>query len=158
MLYTHQSTTRDTSWIDDVENLIINKNWDSEIKYEPMSDWSFFLVKNGTEQFFALKEQNEFIFFVNNLLDNVNYRIQNSLDSSVLEELKNNERMLKVVHRFSTKSGFWKTPNNFGAQVDYDLLYFVLKDGSGKGLEGTIVVREQNIEQSDYVYSVWQIT
>ncbi|MDG6222159.1 MAG: hypothetical protein IAX21_08705 [Candidatus Bathyarchaeota archaeon] len=158
MLFTHQSITKDTSWIDDVENFINKKNWDSEIKYEPMSDWSFFLVENGTEQFFALEGQNEFISFVNNLLNKVNDQIEDSLDPSVLGELKTNERMLKVVHRFSTKSDFWKTPNNFGAQVDYDLLYFVLKDDSGKGLEGTIIVREPNAEQTDYVYSVWQIT
>lgn len=149
--------TRDVSWIGEVENFIREENWQPDEEFVPLMDWAFFLHENGTEQYFYLDSHNEFVDYVNGLMNRVDRQVEDSISDKFLDELLAVDKVLVVVHRFSTKSEMWMPPNSFGAVVDYDMLYFVLKENVGTGLEGTVIVREHD-GASNYKYSVWQIS
>lgn len=150
--------TRDISWIGEVENFIDEKNWEPESEYVPMMDWAFFLHENGTEQYFFLESQSEFISYINNLMNRIDRQVEESISDQFLDEILAKDKVLKIVHRFSTKSSLWRAPNNFGMNIDYDKAYFILEDKLESGLEGAIIAREQSMGEEDYRYSVWQIT
>jgi hypothetical protein len=156
LIANYSTSTRDVSWIDEVENFIQKENWELDREYVPLMDWAFFLHENGTEQYFFLESQSEFISYINGVMDRIDRQVKESISEEFLEDILAADKVVKVVHRFSTKSSLWRAPNNFGMNVDYDRAYFVLEDKLGTGLEGTIIVREHNFGDSYYKYSVWQ--
>ena len=149
--------TRDVSWIGTVENYLNEETWEPDQEFIPFSDWGFFLYKNGTEQFFVSKSRLELISVVNDLMDEVDGQVHNSISEDLLDELLGQDKIMKIVYRFSTKSGLWMPPNSFAMKVDYDILYFVLQDNSGNGLGGTVIVREHSFGADQSNYSVWEI-
>jgi hypothetical protein len=151
------SNTRDVSWINEVEDLIKKENWVADSEYIPMQDWAFFIYENGEGQYFLLKSNEEFISHINDLMNRIDRQIEESISDESFDEILATDKVLAVVHRFSTKSSFWNAPNNFGMNVDYDKAYFILEDKLGEDLEGTIIVREHSMGEEDYRYSVWQI-
>jgi hypothetical protein len=158
LIANYSSATRDVSWIDEVENFIQKENWEPDREYVPLMDWAFFLHENGTEQYFYLESQSEFISHINSVMNRIDRRVEESISDELLDEILATDKVLAVVHRFSTKSGMWTAPNNFGSKVNYDRVYFVLEEKLGTGLEGAIIVREHNFGDSYYKYSLWQIS
>ena len=148
--------TRDVSWINEVEDLIKKENWEPDSEYIPMQDWAFFIYENGEGQYFLLKSNEEFISHINNLMNRIDSQIEESISDEFFDEILATDKVLAVVHRFSTKSSLWSAPNNFGMNIDYNKAYFVLEDKLGADLEGTIIVREEMEENNRY--SVWQIS
>jgi hypothetical protein len=151
------SNTRDVSWVNEVEELIKKENWVAYSKYYPMADWSFFIYENGESQYFFLNPNDELISQINRIMDRIDKQIEESISDEFFDEILATDKVLAVVHRFSTKSSFWNAPNNFGRNVDYDKAYFVLEDKLGD-YEGTIIVREHSMGEEGYRYSIWQIT
>ena len=43
LIANYLTSTRDVSWIGEVENFIQKENWVPNSEYEPMQDWAFFL-------------------------------------------------------------------------------------------------------------------
>ena len=149
--------TRDVSWIDEVEDLIKKENWVPNSEYIPMQDWAFFIYENGEGQYFYLKSNEEFISHINSLMNRIDRQVEESIPDDLLKEILANDKVLAVVHRFSTNSSFWRSPNNFGSNVNYDRVYFVLEEKLDTGLEGTIIVRNVFGELNSKI-SVWQIS
>jgi len=150
--------TRDVSWIDEVEDLIKKENWVPNSEYIPMQDWAFFIYENGERQYFYLKSNDEFISHINSVMNRIDRQIEESISDEFFDEILATDKVLAVVHRFSTKTSSWRAPNDFGMNIDYRKAYFVLEDKLGADLEGTIIVREQSMGEEDYRYSVWQIS
>ena len=148
--------TRDVSWINEVEDLIKKENWEPNSEYIPMQDWAFFIYENGEGQYFLLKSNEEFISHINDLMNRIDRQIEESISDEFFDEILATDKVLAVVHRFDTKSSLWRAPNNFGSNVNYDRVYFVLEEKLGKGLEGTIIVHEHVSGESYYKHSVWQ--
>jgi hypothetical protein len=146
------TATRDESWINEVEIFIKEENWVPNSEYVPMQDWAFFLYENGEDEYFYLESQSEFITFINNMLNRINRQVENSLSEELLDEILATNKVLELVHRFSTRSMGWIPTNNFDWNVDYRIAYFVLEDTLETSLEGTIIVRETNSK-----IRVWQI-
>ena len=149
--------TRDVSWIRTVENYLNEETWEPDQELIPFSDWAFFLYKNGSEQYFVSTSRLELISVVNNLMDTVDGHVHTSISEDLLDEILGQNKIMKIVYRFSTKSGLWTPPNSFARNIDYDVLYFVLQDNSGNGLDGTVVVREHSFGADQSNYSVWEI-
>ncbi len=159
LIANYLTSTRDFSWISEVENFIQKENWRPDIQYEPIMLWSFFLWENGTEQFFCLANQKEFISCINSIMDRIDRRIKESISKELLNEILASRKVMSLVHRFSTQSFMWSIPpNEFGSKIDYRIVYFVLEDTTETDLEGTIIVRENLSGEPNYKYSVWQIS
>ena len=158
LIANYNTGTRDVSWINEVEDSIKKENWEPNSEYIPMQDWTFFIYENGEGQYFLLKSNQEFISHINSIMNRIDRQVEESISDEFFDEILATDKVLAVVHRFSTKSDLWTPPNNFGSSINYDKLYFVLEDKSGKGLEGTIIVREHAFGERHYNYSVWQIT
>jgi hypothetical protein len=150
------TATRDISWINEVEDFIKKEDWVPDSEYVPMQDWAFFLYENGTEQYFYLTNQKEFISNIDNILNQVNRQVEESISEDLLDEILATGKVLELVHRFPTKSEGWVPTNEFDWKVDYRIAYFVLDDKSNSDFEGTIITRETNSKTSKI--SVWQIT
>ncbi len=148
---------RDVSWISTDEDYLKEETWEPDLEYVPLADWAFFLCENGTKQFFVSKSSLELISVVNDLMGEVDRQVHGSISEDLLDELLAQDKILKIVHRFSTKCGLWTPPNSFARKVDYDILYFVLQDNSTNGLEGTVIVLEHSSGADESNYSVWQI-
>ena len=142
------TATRNISWIGEVEDFIKKEDWVPNSEYIPLQKSAFFLYENGTEQYFYLTNQKEFISYIDNILNKVNRQVEESISQDLLEELLSTGKVLELVHRFSTKS--------FGLILTYRIAYFVLDDKSNSDFEGTIITREENSKTSKI--SVWQIT
>ena len=147
------TATRDISWIIEVEDFIKKEDWVSNSKFEPMQDWAFFLYENGTEQYFYLTNQKEFITYINTILNRINRQVEDSISEDLLDEILSTGKVLELVHRFPTNSFGWVPTNEFDWKVDYRIAYFVLDGTSVTDLGGTMIVRETNSK-----ISVWQIT
>jgi len=158
LLANYFSATRDVSWIRTLKDYIQEENWEPDQEYEPLADWAFFLYENETEQFFISKSRLELISFINGLMNDVDRQVHTSISKDSLDEMLVKDKILIVVHRFSTKSSLWTPPNSFANKVDYDKLYFVLEDNSINNLKGTIIVREHYFESQEINYSVWQLS
>ena len=156
LIANYYTGTRDVSWINEVEDLIKKENWEPDSEYIPMQDWAFFIYENGEGQYFLLKSNEEFISHINNLMNRIDSQIEESISDEFFDEILATDKVLAVVHRFSTKSSPWSAPNNFGMNIDYRKAYFVLEDKLGADLEGTIIVREEMEENNRY--NVWQIS
>ena len=147
------TATRDISWINEVEDFINKEDWVSDSEYVPMQDWAFFLYENGTEQYFYLTNQKEFISYINSILNQVNRQVEESISEDLLDDILFTGNVLELVHRFPTNSFGWIPTNEFDWKIDYRIAYFVLDDNLDTGLKGTMIVRETNSK-----ISVWQIT
>lgn len=105
------TATRDISWINEVEDFIKKEDWVPNSEYIPLQDWAFFLYENGTEQYFYLTNQNEFISYINTILNRVNRQVEDSISQDLLEELLSTGKVIELVHRFPTKSFGWIPTN-----------------------------------------------
>ena len=147
------TATRDISWIGEVEDFIKKEDWVPNSEYIPLQDWAFFLYENGTEQYFYLTNQKEFISYINSMLNQVNRQVEESISEDLLDDILFTGKVLELVHRFPTNSFGWIPTNEFDWKVDYRIAYFVLDDKMDTSFEGTMIVRETNSK-----ISVWQIT
>ena len=119
------TATRDNSWIGEVENFMKKENWEPNSEFQPMQDWAFFLYENGEKQYFYLESQNEFISCINNVMDRINRQVKESISEELLNDILASDKVLLLVHRFSTQSMGWGPTNEFDRNIDYRSAYFV---------------------------------
>ena len=80
-----------------------------------------------------------------------------SVPEEDVDEILGSDKVLLLVHRFSSGIGGWRAPNRFYLSLDYNNAFFVLEDKLGAGLEGTIIVQEKIRQEPYYKYSFWEI-
>ena len=139
---------RDVSWINEVENWIRRENWELGREHDPIMLDSFFLCENGEEEFFYLYSQNEFVFYIDDLTDDIDRMIIESISKEKLDEILATNKVLIQNSRM---------PENYFTFGKYWNGYFILEDHLGMGLEGAIILQHWSPELSDTYYDVWEI-
>ena len=147
------TATKDSSWIVEVEDFIKKENQEPESEYNPIADYSFYLSENGESHYFVLESQNEFISYIDNLMNRINRLVEKSISDELLDEILETNRILSIFTRLDK----WKVTQTNVMFMESNSAFLILEDKLGKGLEGTIIVLEPLNEEPYRRYNVWQI-